>query len=386
VRVAGYFQGVMGTGEHGRQLAGALRGQGVPLSLTTLHPDGSPEDDELAQAGEPDAPSGRFSSFNLLCANADMVPAVAGQLGDAFFSGRYTIGFWAWEISSFPAQFSAAFEYVDEVWVGSRHVRDAVATAASVPVVAIPQPVSLRTPSADATPSFELPPGYRFLFAFDYLSVFERKNPIDTIEAFRRAFAPGEGANLIVKSLNDEYAPEAHAQLRALAGEHPDVHLVAERLTQPDRNALMNAVDCYVSLHRAEGFGYTLAESMWLGKPVIATGYSGNVDFMTPENSYLLDYRLVPIGAGSEPYPADAVWAQPDVDQAAAYMRQVFEDRDEAARRGARAAEEIRNSHGPEAAGRAMVARLAELEAAGAARRARSRVRAVRRRLRRALR
>ncbi len=136
------------------------------------------------------------------------------------------------------------------------------------------------------------------------------------------------------------------------------MHLIEERLTPSERDGLMNAADCYVSLHRAEGFGYTLAEAMWLGKPVVATGYSGNLDYMTPENSYLVANRLVPIGPGHDPYPAEGVWAEPDVEHAARLMREVFERREEAARRGTRAAAEIRASHGPEAAGRAMASRL----------------------------
>lgn len=365
MRVAGYFKGVMGTGEHGRQLVAALRTQGVQVATTTLHPEGSPEDDELTAAPqEGEGPShgsggdGTFADFNLLCANADMVPSVTAQLGDDFFAGRYTIAFWAWEVAAFPRRFLPAFEPLDELWVGSHHVRDAVAATATIPVVAIPQPVSLPPEAAHATPPPRLPEGFRFLFAFDYLSVFERKNPLATIEAFGRAFSPGSGAKLIVKSLNDDQSPRAHERLRAAAASHPDVYLLERRLPRSERDGLMNAADCYVSLHRAEGFGYTLAESMWLGKPVIATGYSGNVDFMTPQNSYPVDYRLVPIGPGNDPYPADGLWAEPDVDHAASLMRAVFEGREEAGRRGARAAAEIRATHGPEAAGRAMVERL----------------------------
>src|SRR5262249_5341054 len=148
----------------------------------------------------------------------------------------------------------------------------------------------------------------------DYLSVFERKNPLATVRAFTRAFSPGSGACLIVKTLNDDIDPAARQRLVTAAAAHPDVHVIAQRLTHSQRNGLFNAADCYVSLHRAEGFGYTLAESMWLGKPVIATGYSGNLDFMTPENSYLVDHRLVPIGAGNDPYPPDGQWAEPDVE------------------------------------------------------------------------
>ena len=191
--------------------------------------------------------------------------------------------------------------------------------------------------------------------------MFERKNPLATIQAFKTAFAPGEGAALIVKCLNPQHNPEAHALLQSAADEHGDVHLIDRRLSRSERDGLMNAADCYVSLHRAEGFGYTLAEAMWLGKPVIATAYSGNVDFMTRDNSYLVDYRLVPIGHGNDPYPVDGEWAEPDLEHAATIMRQVFQNREEAAARGARAASEIRRSHGPEPAGRAMRNRLERL-------------------------
>jgi glycosyltransferase involved in cell wall biosynthesis len=363
MQVAGYFNGAMGTGEHARQLAAALRAQDIEIRPIVLHPDGAPEDDELGRGigATPDGTDLTFADFNLLCANADMVPVVADQLGREFFAGRYTIAFWAWEVTVFPGRFHTAFDRVDEVWVGSRHVHDAVAARAPVPVLTIPQPVSLAADAGRAAPPPGLPEGFRFLFAFDYLSVFERKNPLGAIEAFTRAFAPGSGAVMLIKSMGAEHDPAAHRRLRAAVEAHPDVHLIERRLSRAQRDGLMAACDCYVSLHRAEGFGYTLAESMWLAKPVIATGYSGNLDFMSSENSHLVDYRLVAIGSGNDPYPAEGVWAEPDLDQAARLMRAVFERPREAALRGERAAAEIRASHGPDAAGRAMVARLRQV-------------------------
>lgn len=362
MEVAGYFTGVMGTGEHGRQLVSALHAQGVPVSLRTLDPDASPEDPSLeplsTSAGGGRAGDESFDRFNLLAVNADMVPRIAAELGTGFFAGRYTIGFWAWEVSSFPEEFLGAFEHVDEVWVGSRHVRDVIAPLAPVPVLAIPQPVSLTDAAEEARYPSTLPDGFRFLFAFDYLSVFERKNPLAVIAAFSQAFAPGSGAALVIKTLNDDRDPAAHQRLCAAAAAHPDIHLITHRLSATERDGLMNAADCYVSLHRAEGFGYTLAESMWAAKPVIATGYSGNVDFMTAENSYLVDYRLVPIGPGHDPYPPAGDWAEPDIEHAAALMRRVFAHPHAAAQRGTRAATDIRASHAPEVAGAAMAARL----------------------------
>jgi hypothetical protein len=321
MRLAGYLTGVMGTGEHARQLAFALRTQEIAVTTTTLHGPGALEDEELAWTEEDSARDDPFADFNLLCVNADSVPHVAAQLGEGFFAGRYTIGFWAWEVAVFPADFLGAFGAVDEVWVGSRHVRDAVAPLATVPVVAIPQPVSLSAEAGRSDPPPALPSGFRFLFAFDYLSVFERKNPLAAVDAFNRAFGAGSGASMVVKSLNHDHDPSAHERLRAAAARHPDVHLIEHRLSRAERDGLMNAADCYVSLHRAEGFGYTLAEAMWLGKPVIATGYSGNLDFMSTDNSFLVDHHLVPIGPGNEPYPADGEWAEPDIEHAALCAR-----------------------------------------------------------------
>jgi glycosyltransferase involved in cell wall biosynthesis len=371
VNVVGYFAGVMGVGEHARQLVAALRAQDIPVATTTLHPEAAPEDATLSVAGENTEDHTRFPFFNLLCANADSVPGVATQLGDEFFANRYTVGFWAWEVSAFPGRFLRAFAHLDEVWVGSRHVRDAVAEIATVPVLAIPQPVSLPPESAHAVPPPGLPNGFRFLFAFDYLSVSERKNPFATVEAFIRAFTPGSGASLIIKCLNEDHDPAAHERLCSAIAMHPDVQLINTRLTSAERDGLMNAADCYVSLHRAEGFGYTMAEAMWLGKPVIATAYSGNLDYMTQENSYLVDHRLISIGPGHNPYPAEGVWAEPDVEHAAKLMRHVYDHREEARRRGELAAADIRSSHAPEVAGRVMAKRLQLVIASAAWRSAR---------------
>jgi hypothetical protein len=119
--------------------------------------------------------------------------------------------------------------------------------------------------------------------------------------------------------------------------------------------------DCYVSLHRAEGFGLTLAEAMSLGRPVIATGYSGNLDFMTDRNSYLVAHEMAPVGPGSAPYPPEAEWAEPDIEHAARLMREVFENQDAARQRGRLAAAEIAITHSLEASGRSMVRRLESL-------------------------
>ncbi len=146
-------------------------------------------------------------------------------------------------------------------------------------------------PAAVARTELGLPEGFVFLFVFDYASVFERKNPVGLVRAFKQAFAPGEGPVLAIKSINGGVHLTKREWLHYEAEGRPDIVLLEEYLPAGHKDALLAACDCYVSLHRAEGFGLTMAEAMALGKPTIATGYSGNLEFMTPENSYLVGWQ-----------------------------------------------------------------------------------------------
>jgi glycosyltransferase involved in cell wall biosynthesis len=141
----------------------------------------------------------------------------------------------------------------------------------------------------------------------------------------------------------------------------PDVHVVDRSLSGEELAGLMAACDCYASLHRAEGFGLTMAEAMAIGKPVIGTGYSGNVDFMNSENSYLVDYAIGRVGPDCEIYPPEGEWAEPDLEHAAALMRRVYEDREGAGRTGEQARADIARTLSPRATGAAMRARLEQL-------------------------
>jgi glycosyltransferase involved in cell wall biosynthesis/SAM-dependent methyltransferase len=363
VNVAGYFSSVLGVGEAARQVIGALRSAGLevaPLRVSEKGGRGNLEDPELSV---PDAEP-RYP-VNLVCVNADMLPVFADDVGPAFFDARYTIGLWWWEVSSFPERWLDSFEHVDEVWAGSRHVADALAAVSPVPVVHTTVPVTVPPFAPRTRAELGLPEGFLFLFTFDHNSVFARKNPLGLIEAFMRAFEPGSGAALVIKAINGDQHPEHHTALVEAAGAHPDVHLIDRYVSRGEKDAMIDACDVYVSLHRAEGFGFPLAEAMWLGKPVIATGYSGNVDFMTPQNSWLVDHRLVPIGEGAEPYPPSGRWAEPDLDHAATLMREAFADPEATRARGERGQAEVRARYSPEAAGAAMVERLAHLPRLG---------------------
>jgi glycosyltransferase involved in cell wall biosynthesis len=356
VNVAGYFSSELGVGEAARLIVAALDSVEVPL-LPVRVPDAPP-----SRQGHPyttvEAGAARFP-FNLICVNGDGLPDFRRAVGPGFLDGRYNIGMWWWEVGRVPAAVAASFEYLDELWVGSEHVARAFAAESPVPVYTITQPVIRPDVEPLDLASVGLGGGdFTFLFMFDYHSVFERKNPLAIVDAFARAYAPGSGATLVIKAINGEHDPANRERLRRAAAGHPDVHLLEGYFSTRDNLALIAACDCYVSLHRSEGFALTPAEAMALGKPVIATGYSGNLEYMTPTNAYLVDYEMTAVGPGNAPYPPDAQWAAPNVEHAAALMREVSEDLAGSRARGARAAADIAKTHSPLAAGQSMKRRL----------------------------
>ncbi|HEX2233933.1 MAG TPA: glycosyltransferase family 4 protein [Thermoleophilaceae bacterium] len=352
VNLAGYFDSMVGVGEVARRVGTALDHAGVPVRRHNLG--GRP--DPLLESERPRREGGPAHPVNLVCANAEGMEGAFAELGAEFFAGRYTIGFWWWEVAAFPDRWLRAFDHLDELWVGSHHVADALAMPSPVPVVRLPLPVP-EVPVGDGGP-VEPADGFTFLFAFDYASVFERKNPLGLIEAYRRAFGPDDGARLVVKTLGGASHPEQHGRVVGAAGDRPDIEVLDGALSADEMAALTAGCDCYVSLHRSEGFGLTIAEAMLHGKPVIATAYSGPRDYLTEANGFPVGFRLVAIGPGKDPYPADGSWADPDLDQAAALMRRVVDHPEEARRRGARAREDVRAVYSPAAAGSAMAQRL----------------------------
>jgi glycosyltransferase involved in cell wall biosynthesis len=267
-----------------------------------------------------------------------------------------------------PPSWDPAFEWVDEVWTHSTYSAGLIAPRSPVPVVAVPPPVVEPEPPGEPLHLEGIPDGFWFLFAFDFLSTVERKNPVGLVEAFTRAFGNREGPQLVLKAFNGDYKPEHLAQLRYAARGRDDVHLVDRWMTDAQRRALTARADCYVSLHRSEGFGLTMAEAMALGKPVIATGFSGNLDFMDDSTAYLVGHSLTTVGKGVDIYPEDGIWADPDLDHAAELMRRVADRPDEGAQRGERARQDVLRRFSPQATGALARARLEQLLARGTTR------------------
>lgn len=356
VNLAGYLDATVGVGEAARHVASALDGAGVAVARVGLSSRGAPR----SQDGAPTQPAAH--PITLVCANPDAMTGARDELGAGAFEGRHVIGMWWWEVAGVRGSWLRAFDLVDEVWAGSRFVADVFSAVAPVPVVHVPMPVPEPAVSAAGRDALGLP-RHRFLFGlvYDYASVAARKNPLGLIDAYVRAFGDDAGVGLVLKTLGGERAPAEHAEVLAAAGEHPAITVIDAHLATEDKNALIRELDCYVSLHRSEGFGLTIAEAMLLETPVIASDYGGSRDFVTAFNALPVDVRVVPIGPGRDPYPAEGEWAEPDLDHAAACMRAVLADRAGAQARAQRARAEFVAQHAPGVAGRAMAERLARV-------------------------
>lgn len=361
VNIIGYMYSETGVGQAARNVLGALEALNYPIATLPIETyDPSRKGDKFAERFR----QGVYYPINIFHINADMTFPIYNLLGRAAYQDRYNIGFWFWETARFPQQWQQSFEPYNEIWVGSSFVQASIAAESPIPVVKIPLPTEVELPEASQRSDFGLPPNrFCFVFVFDALSVIERKNPWGLIAAYEAAFSVAERQNdvlLVIKTTNLNHFPDQARRLRAEVARVGGV-LLESYFDRLQTNALMNACDAYVSLHRSEGYGLTMAEAMVLGKPVIATAYSGNMDFMTPDNSYLVPYTALTLEQDHLPYRAGDTWAEPDLAAAADLMRYVFEQRAEALARGEIAAAYMRRERSLAACGAAIAARLSEI-------------------------
>ena len=277
----------------------------------------------------------------------------------------YRIAYWAWELERVPDEWVEAARLVDEIWSPTEFVAEAMRSRISLPVFQMLPGVEVGDVEPVTRASLGIPEDdLVFLFMFDLQSQLHRKNPLSTIRAFQKAFRRDDAATLIIKATGGDVHPADLAELRQMCAADK-VILVEEHMSRARAYGMIAMCDCFISLHRSEGFGLGLAEAMLLGKPVIATGYSGNLDFMSRENSMLVDYQLVQIEEDRPIYTRGNFWAEPSIDHAAFYLRYVYENRQEVAARAAQVQPALRQKLSLESAGRRMADRLSQIAAAG---------------------
>ena len=361
LNVVGWFRAELGIGESARCMARAVAAGEVPhalidMKLPCLNRMGDKSILSQLQKTNPY----RVNVFHI---DAPVSRDIDHHHGKNFRQDRHNIAYWAWELPEFPDQWIEACQYFDEVWCPSGFVRDAIAAKVPLPVQVMPHAIGFVRPEGDQKARFELPQDrFTFLFLYDLNSYQERKNPRAVIEAYRRAFPKENDVQLVIKTHNPERNPEAFRRLKSDLKGIQNVTFIARTLSKEDIHALESACDAFVSLHRSEGFGLAVAESMFLGKPVISTDWSATAEFVNTNNGCPVPAKLIELTETHGPYEKGQWWADPDIDAAAEAMRRLATDSDLATRLGRAARRTMERSYSPEAIGQRYAKRLAAME------------------------
>lgn len=315
--VAGYFAATTGLGEGARRMLDAMRAQGlspIAADLTSAHRQGPPGPAFIVPKGP---------GTIIVHVNGPMLPWALWELGRRAVKDKRVIAYWAWELPSLPLDWERGIRVCHQIWAPSRYCADAFSRPDGPPVTVVPHPVPAPTPSALSRSDFGFPPNaFISLAIFDAASSLSRKNPLGAIAAHRLAFGTDPSKLLVLKTHNVERAGEAWLEVAAAATEADNVRILAEDFPKADLAALIMASDVFISLHRAEGFGLSIAEAMALGKSVIATGWSGNMDFLRGPGVFAVPWHLTPAFDPQSTYQfPEMMWAEPDIAAAATQLR-----------------------------------------------------------------
>lgn len=350
----------IGMGELLRATFRALRAVGKPVRVLDVYGSNDPDvgwNEELRPFLTDRVGHGQ----SIFCINGNEIAPVLEHLGDRA-EGGHRIAYPAWELPKYPAEWARQVERFDEVWSLSSYTLSAVSAAVERPCSQMTLPTEIRSLRPLGRRIFGIPENsFVFLFFFDFTSFIDRKNPYAALEAFRRTVAarPKSDIRFAIKLNSSHARPEDRDRfLEYLKSFGDKIILIDRTLPESEVKSLHLLADAFVSLHRAEGYGFGIAEAMFLGKPVVATGYSGNMDFMTPQTCFPIGYRLIPVPEGAYPFAVDQLWAEPDVQEASEIMLRLVDDPKLGRCIGARARRHISTSFSYRAVGLRMLAKL----------------------------
>ena len=326
INLIGYYQGDLGLGEALRYIARAIDKASIPFIVRRFSaPLLSSQNNKTL---DPYLSDYCQYPINCITVNPDLLYRLPAWVGLAEWANRYNIAYWFWELKNFPQEWRYALSLIDEIWVNTEFIASSMRQAHKR-VVKIPFAVEFEKPDAQFTRQyFGLPEtGFLFLSSFDFNSSVARKNPQATIDAFLLAFPPEEkNVFLIIKSINKHLHPDTFAKLEQRAKKDSRIIFMDQQLSTAQMRGLLTCVDSYISLHRSEGLGLGMAESMYLGKPVVGTAYSGNLEFMNPSNSCLISYDEIAVDPADYHYSKNQVWANAHVPAAAAALQKIVHD------------------------------------------------------------
>jgi glycosyltransferase involved in cell wall biosynthesis len=315
-------------GEHVRATFRSLRAVYTPPRLHDIYKLVQPNEAEVAEFSgamiEEPAP------INVFHINGNEVDQVWKHISHSRPWTGYNIVYPLWELPRYPKEWAVELDRFDEIWAASRFVMEGLQEVCTKPVVHMPLATEIKLDSFMSRRFFGLPEAdYVFLFFYDLRSYSARKNPQGVLEAFKKLVEkrPYTKTHLVIKVNGVDTNPQAFEDLKLQVHElHGRVTLIDRMMSSNEVKNLLRCSDCFVSLHRSEGYGFGIAEAMVLGKPVIATAYSGNMDFMTEDTSLAVGYHLVPVLEGEYPHHEGQRWADPDYEQATSYMVKLVDD------------------------------------------------------------
>ncbi len=319
-------------GEQARSTFRALKDAGANPAMVDIYGPGHNADQRLiatyADALDPSLGDG----VNIFSINADEVDDTLRALKDRnlFSPGSKNVIMPAWELERYPEEWARKLERFDEIWAMSQFTKESIEKSTYRPVIRMSQASEVGRRALRSRRYFGIrESAYAFFFAFDFLSYVERKNPFAVIDAFSAVLdqRPYADAVLVLKVNNSGQRPDMKLQFdKAIAGLDSRVLVIDKGLDDLEMKSLVWLIDCFVSLQRSEGFGRSISEAMALGKPVITTGYSGNMDFCTEDNVFLAPYELIPVAPGAYPHWENQRWADADPDAAAEIMTRLLDD------------------------------------------------------------
>ena len=318
INIIGYTEGSFGLGEAVRLNIKAAKKHGIPLTLI---------DYDKVKAN----PKYQYSfdyPVNLVQISLQDLKSFFGIINPDLFKGRYTILFLVWESEYIAPELLENLNLFNEIWTTSDYCKSIFQKTYNNPIVVVPHPVEVALEANDKqnTIAFFDEKKFSFLFIFNYHSSIERKNPFFLIEAFKAAFGNNDNVELVIKTVGAEHYKKSRQQLYQYTSDTKNIQIFDIELDKNSVNQLINNCDAYVSLHHSEGFGLTLAEAMFLGKPTIATNYSGNTEFMNNDNSYLVDYKPGLIKNPDKNFCAKTLWANPILSSAVDKFIEVYEN------------------------------------------------------------
>lgn len=326
INLIGNIKAETGLGQSCRLLANQLEHADIPFMIYHYDQLGNIRTDD--NSWDYKISNKLMYGINMIHINPHEMGLAFMQLSQECWNDRYNIAFWLWELEEFPEEWIPCFHVIDEVWTPSEFISTCIRKKTSLPVKTIPYHVVVDIKKEYSREYFQLPKdAFLYLMMYDSGSIMERKNPLGVLETFKKVFQKNDKKVGLVIKIGNYGAEDIEAISRILDG-YTNVYFIKEVLDKDQVNSLIKQVDVFVSLHRAEGFGLVLAESMLLGTPTIATNWSSNIEFMNSDVACMVDANMISIEKDIGPFKKGNKWADPDLNQAAFYMKKLYEDRD----------------------------------------------------------